>query len=64
MKCPLCGREFREEDSRTACKGCLLAGACHMVRCPNCGYDMPAEPRIIKALRAWRRQDNGTTGKR
>lgn len=60
MKCPLCGDQFREEDGKAACKGCPLAGACHMVRCPNCGYDMPAEPKLVKVFKAWRRQKNGT----
>ncbi len=63
MKCSLCGYEFREEEGEAACKGCPLAGACHMVRCPHCGYDMPVEPRLIKALKAWRRRDNGAGGK-
>ena len=63
MKCPLCGFKFQEEDGRVACRGCPLAGGCHMLKCPNCGYDVPIEPRLIKALKAWRRKDNGTRGK-
>ena len=63
MKCPLCGCQFQEEDAKVACKGCLLTGDCHMVKCPNCGYDVPIEPKLIKALRAWRKKDNGTRGK-
>ena len=62
MKCPLCGNEFREEESKAACQGCPLAGACHMVRCPNCGYDMPPEPKLPKVFKAWRRKDNGIRG--
>jgi rubredoxin len=63
MKCPFCGYEFREEDGKGACKGCPLAGACHMVKCPNCGYDVPMEPKVVKAFKAWRRRGNGTRGK-
>ena len=63
MKCPLCGYQSREEDGRAACTGCLLAKACHMVKCPNCGYDIPKEPKIIRALKAWGRRDNGTRRK-
>ncbi len=59
MKCPLCGYQFHEDEGEAACKGCLLAGACHMVKCPNCGYDVPVEPGLIKAFKAWRRRDDG-----
>ncbi|MEE9399570.1 MAG: hypothetical protein V3V23_04810 [Dehalococcoidales bacterium] len=62
MKCPLCGNQFQEKEAQAACTGCPLAGACHMVRCPNCGYDIPGEPKLIKAFKAWRRE-NGTRGK-
>ncbi len=63
MKCPLCGHQFREEDGQAACRGCLLAGSCHMVKCPNCGYDIPKETKLIKALKAWRQRSDGTRGK-
>ncbi|MFQ6122213.1 MAG: hypothetical protein ACE5LA_04045 [Dehalococcoidales bacterium] len=63
MKCPLCGYQFQEENGEAACKGCPLAGACHMVRCPNCGYDMPVEPQSVKTFKAWRKRENGTKRK-
>ena len=63
MKCPLCGYQFLEEDSRTACDGCPLSKACHVVKCPNCGYKIPMEPRLIKAIKAWRRREDGTSRK-
>jgi hypothetical protein len=59
MKCPLCGCEFKEGEGLAACQGCPLAGACNMIRCPNCGYDIPKEPRLIRALKAWRRGKHG-----
>ena len=59
MKCPLCGLEFREEDGKKACQGCLMSKGCDMIKCPNCGYDIPAEPKIIKVLRAWKEKRNG-----
>ena len=59
MKCPLCGCQFQEEDAKVACKGCLLTGDCHMVKCPNCDYDLPAEPKLVKVFKAWRNKDNG-----
>ena len=63
MKCPRCGYQFQEEEGKAACKGCLLSGACHMVRCPRCSYDMPIEPRLIKAIKGWKRRSDGTRGK-
>ena len=63
MKCALCGYEFREEEGQAACAGCPLARGCRLVRCPNCGYDMPAEPKLITALKAWRNRDRGTRRK-
>ncbi len=63
MKCPLCGNQFREINGEVACKGCPLVTGCAMVRCPNCGYEIPKEPGLIKAFKAWRRRDDGTRGK-
>lgn len=63
MKCPLCGYQFQEEEGKATCKGCPLAGACHMVRCPNCGYDIPMEPRLIKVFKSLGRRKHGTRGK-
>jgi hypothetical protein len=31
-----------------------------MIKCPNCGYEVPEEPKIIKALKAWGRRNSGT----
>jgi rubredoxin len=51
MKCSLCGYEFEEDAAQESCKGCPVSRGCNMVKCPNCGYDEPKEPRLIKALR-------------
>lgn len=53
MKCPLCGYQFEEEDV-VACKGCPLFKGCNMVRCPNCGFETPAEPKLVKVMKKWR----------
>jgi rubredoxin len=62
MKCPLCGYQFQEKDGEAACRGCPLAVTCRMTRCPNCGFDIPEEPKLIKAFKAWRRRENGVKG--
>ena len=51
MKCSLCGYQFEEDETVIACKGCPLKKACNMVRCPNCGFEVPAEPKLFKVLR-------------
>lgn len=56
MKCALCGFEFNEKEAQRACSGCVLIKSCNLVKCPNCGYESPLEPRFIKKIRAWRRE--------
>ncbi len=60
MKCPLCGLEFKEEEGQAACKGCLAAGSCHLIKCPNCGYEVPIEPALIKKIRKWKEKRHAT----
>jgi rubredoxin len=59
MKCALCGFRFTEEEGVAACSGCLLGGSCNLIRCPNCGYDNPREPKLFKVFEGWRRRING-----
>ena len=54
MKCPLCGLEFKEEDGQAACKGCPMARSCELIKCPNCGYEIPKESALIKKLKRWK----------
>ncbi len=61
MKCPLCGYEFQEEEGRAACTGCPLVAGCHMIKGPNCDYDIPEEPKLIKLFRAWREKRHDRT---
>ena len=44
MKCSLCSYEFQETEAEIACQGCPLAKDCHLIKCPNCNYEMPKEP--------------------
>jgi tRNA(Ile2) C34 agmatinyltransferase TiaS len=54
MKCGFCGYEFDPSDAQSSCGACPMAGGCHLVRCPRCGYEMPPEARLIRWLRTVR----------
>lgn len=51
MECPYCHRMFKESSADPACKGCLSRRGCQRVRCPDCGYEMPREPRSAARIR-------------
>ena len=54
MHCPLCGHEFDETD-RSCATSCPIASlqGCHLVCCPECGYQMVDEHKsgIARLLR-------------
>jgi Fe2+ transport system protein FeoA len=51
MKCSFCGHEFREEEARRGCVGCPVSGGCGKLRCPNCGFEMPAPaPKVLSGI--------------
>lgn len=39
MRCRLCGYEF-EQGSLTCHAGCPFGSHCHLICCPNCGYQV------------------------
>lgn len=43
MKCTLCGHAFTPDEGHRACQACWLAKFCALVRCPNCGFEMPPD---------------------
>jgi rubredoxin len=51
VKCTLCGHEFDEKAGEPACARCPMSHGCNLVRCPNCGFEMPAEPRWVRWLK-------------
>lgn len=51
MKCSLCGLEFDEDKAHRACGDCLLTKGCRLIRCPNCGFETPPEPKWAKRFR-------------
>jgi Fe2+ transport system protein FeoA len=53
MICRECGTEFDESASQAACGICSSRSHCAMVKCPNCGIEMPREPHPLARLRDW-----------
>jgi predicted amidophosphoribosyltransferase len=48
--CGFCAGEFAEDRGQPVCRACPLAGLCHMVRCPHCGYENPVPPAWLSRL--------------
>ena len=63
IHCPLCSFEFLPAGD--ACHtGCPLAGNCHIICCPNCGYQMvdTTRSRLVSWLRKlWPQRDQEPT---
>ena len=51
MKCTLCGHEFDEQKASGTCKRCVVSRGCDLVKCPNCGMDVPRTPKWIEKLK-------------
>lgn len=54
-KCPLCGYniELNEENEctkKSQCVSCPIQSGCALLRCPNCGYKLAGESKILKWL--------------
>lgn len=59
MKCVFCGHEFSQEELRSACGSCVFKKKCELVRCPQCHYEMAADPAWFKSLIAKRTAGDG-----
>lgn len=53
MKCPYCGWEFDEKDARNGCAGCMAAGTCGKIKCPNCNYEICKEVELKLIKNIW-----------
>lgn len=53
MRCTLCYAEFDETQARESCAACLVTGGCQMIKCPNCGMEIPEESKWAKKLIKW-----------
>lgn len=49
MTCPLCQYQF--ERSQAGCSHCPMAGACHVICCPNCHYQFVEHSAIVDFFR-------------
>jgi rubredoxin len=57
VKCSFCGYKFDEEKADLSCKGCFMTKGCRLIKCPNCGYEMPPEPKWLKKILERRNRD-------
>ncbi len=57
MKCLFCGHNFTIDEALKSCKGCPIR-KCDMMKCPNCGYEILPEPKLIKLLKRRRKNEN------
>ncbi|RJP68733.1 MAG: hypothetical protein C4532_12210 [Candidatus Abyssobacteria bacterium SURF_17] len=49
IKCTLCGFEF--EPNENMCDACVLHKSCSVICCPNCGFGIPKESKLVSWLR-------------
>jgi hypothetical protein len=54
MKCVICGYNYGIEESKGSCARCPFSIGCLMIRCPNCGFEEPANSTILDTLNHWR----------
>lgn len=59
VHCSFCGASFPpEKAAQSACATCLIGkakgkDACGFRKCPNCGYEIPVEPKWVAATRSF-----------
>ncbi|MCF8308286.1 MAG: hypothetical protein K9I68_04675 [Bacteroidales bacterium] len=49
-RCAFCGMQFTEEQGINACGSCPISN-CHLVKCPNCGYESMPEAKSLSLLK-------------
>lgn len=49
IKCSLCGAVF--DPGENTCGGCVLRRDCRLICCPNCGFGIPEDSKLLKWLR-------------
>ncbi len=58
IRCPLCGQTYPEAAGRSCrTSGCPLTRTCQLLRCPSCGYEVPAPGRLTRLMTRWLGRD-------
>lgn len=57
IKCSFCGHEFEEHEGVAGCASCPMHKNCNKHKCPNCGFEIPKEPKLISVLKKWRKKN-------
>ncbi|MEI7892889.1 MAG: hypothetical protein WCI05_07350 [Myxococcales bacterium] len=47
LDCGLCGFSFARDEAASCHRGCPMARGCGLVSCPSCGYEFPAESKLV-----------------
>ena len=45
ITCSICGAVF--EPNENTCKGCVVRKDCGLICCPNCGFGIPQESKLV-----------------
>jgi len=53
VTCPLCGSEYDEHVGLACHAGCPMSRGCRLLKCPHCGYEMPAPTGLTRWLGRW-----------
>lgn len=51
MRCGLCGFRYDEKEAQKSCQSCPVTKGCRLIRCPNCGFETPPEPKWLTYIR-------------
>jgi hypothetical protein len=57
IECGMCGHAFTREEGVACAHGCPMSRGCGMVTCPSCGYEQPAESKVVTLVRSLFKRD-------
>jgi len=50
LDCGMCGHSFTKEEAAACHKGCPMSKGCGLVTCPSCGFEFPAESKLVNLV--------------